>query len=803
MSTELTQNLQEILTQKETYIIPENIKKDVTVFGVTGTLEEGITDNKIFGYKPYKTITLALDQSTYKDYIIETLDAGNYPDMTIIGVTNIPNESKPYATDSYYIGYIDLLPSMICVRDVKGTHGIGKYWGYNINEEVKQLYFDTEYTPYWLQMAGSLGIDVQDFLDATDMTQEELLLLQGWYDVAEAQGQEGHFTLTARANPVTFSNAKVDYCIVDDIMTIFPIVSDEVELTAHTKKYIDLTNFGNGLTAVDYTAQDREDKATFINTVFKVLASQIYIETMDDNLELPVNSVTNSDGKVILTRQMHGTIGETGALFPYNTNAKFYAVNSDVANAIGLTAGKIAQGNTILGVVGTYEGIDTSDANATAADIVTGKTAYVNGVKITGIAVLEDGCQLITDISELPVTANNGDVRIHVNDEMTEFYGIYKWENNQWNKLVLTNSVSGTEYDYSLAVTEYILGNLVTIVDISDRSPFKLSLKNLAKYLDDNLTAAQKSKVIDTDSASDEFIIIIGADEDTEQSADCGVITLTYNVGTQFEISLGNLVSGGISVIPLASIPVDPDSQEDSRTINYIISQLKECDDELYALLLDNDLSIDTSKVRVTYTWDGTDDHVFIDDKLNPFLVPIRDYIISDDDVTLAMNPSILRAYLMTNLTAEQKASKLPTYDGNSITSETPFALSIGVSPWENCVVGSSSKDIDVVRLYADASNGRLTVGFYSLSNSLIEIAMTDLFENTSVSGTITANTTYSDFINMLAECGDNIAVTYGYSTECIHILPHTLDVGYMSDGEVVHIKGTTNGDILSEYEEV
>ena len=37
----LTENLTEIKRQKDTYILPENIKKDVTVFGVTGTLESG------------------------------------------------------------------------------------------------------------------------------------------------------------------------------------------------------------------------------------------------------------------------------------------------------------------------------------------------------------------------------------------------------------------------------------------------------------------------------------------------------------------------------------------------------------------------------------------------------------------------------------------------------------------------------------------------------------------------------------------------------------------------------------------
>lgn len=54
----------------------------------------------------------------------------------------------------------------------------------------------------------------------------------------------------------------------------------------------------------------------------------------------------------------------------------------------------IKSGITIFDVTGTYEGIDTSDATATAADMVLGKTAYVRGSKVVGaIEDLREGTQ--------------------------------------------------------------------------------------------------------------------------------------------------------------------------------------------------------------------------------------------------------------------------------------------------------------------------------------------------------------------------------------------------------------------------
>lgn len=61
----------------------------------------------------------------------------------------------------------------------------------------------------------------------------------------------------------------------------------------------------------------------------------------------------------------------------------YYSGGSITADITNLTAANIKSGVTVGGVAGTF----TSDAKATAADIASGKTAYVNGEKITGTLV--------------------------------------------------------------------------------------------------------------------------------------------------------------------------------------------------------------------------------------------------------------------------------------------------------------------------------------------------------------------------------------------------------------------------------
>ena len=77
------------------------------------------------------------------------------------------------------------------------------------------------------------------------------------------------------------------------------------------------------------------------------------------------------------------------------TDSLLMVLGPNLANGIELTADKLLKGESVLHISGSA----TSDATATAADILSGKTAYVNGVKLTGTAVTG------VDVSDTTATA--------------------------------------------------------------------------------------------------------------------------------------------------------------------------------------------------------------------------------------------------------------------------------------------------------------------------------------------------------------------------------------------------------------
>ncbi len=81
---------------------------------------------------------------------------------------------------------------------------------------------------------------------------------------------------------------------------------------------------------------------------------------------------------------------ETGTEPQYVPSGQ-YSANQTYLHLKDDAAGIIKAGETILGTQGTFKGVDTADANATAEDILSGKTAYAQGEKITGNILTYNG----------------------------------------------------------------------------------------------------------------------------------------------------------------------------------------------------------------------------------------------------------------------------------------------------------------------------------------------------------------------------------------------------------------------------
>ena len=101
-----------------------------------------------------------------------------------------------------------------------------------------------------------------------------------------------------------------------------------------------------------------------------------------------------------------GTIIEINAIRVNIANEEYNSSNSGSNNG-NLLPEYIKKGITLGGVTGTLEDLDTSDATATEWDITYGKTAYVDGEKITGLFVPRDSLKVGDYVDYTPDAASD------------------------------------------------------------------------------------------------------------------------------------------------------------------------------------------------------------------------------------------------------------------------------------------------------------------------------------------------------------------------------------------------------------
>lgn len=119
-----------------------------------------------------------------------------------------------------------------------------------------------------------------------------------------------------------------------------------------------------------------------------------------------------------------------------------------VGGDANLVANNIKNGVSIFGVQGTLTSLDTNDADATAENIDSGKTAYVKGQKITGTS---------TKVNTADANAAAGDIRTG----KTAYVNGVK-VNGTLNPGVNTSDANATAEDLLAGKTAYVGGSKIT-----------------------------------------------------------------------------------------------------------------------------------------------------------------------------------------------------------------------------------------------------------------------------------------------------------------------------------------------------
>ena len=180
------------------------------------------------------------------------------------------------------------------------------------------------------------------------------------------------------------------------------IVNKNDTLSVNTKKY----------TGYELIKLSKDEKDYVYQTVTTATPNDIRRNITAYSNGEKITGTMIDNGDVTIAPTTSEQVKEQG----YYNSLKVSAVTSAIDSNI--VPENIKSGVSVLGVEGTLDGgIDTSDADATADDIVSPKTAYVNGEKITGTINADsetfgDECDNVTiypnGVLDLSKTKNDG-----------------------------------------------------------------------------------------------------------------------------------------------------------------------------------------------------------------------------------------------------------------------------------------------------------------------------------------------------------------------------------------------------------
>ena len=407
----ITQVTVEAVTNNiDTNIKQENIKKDVSILGITGTLEEGVDTSdadataanieinktayvngeKITGSLPLNNTTLVVDNAEI------SLDGENNKlEM------NSTNSTKQIIDNNVNMKF------NANYSDVATTIGLSP-------DKIKR-------GETILNVAGN----VQEGIDTSDANAVETDILSGKTAYVDGNKITGTITLKEAQTYIPssseqiidagqyLSGAQTISAVPTEEKTITPSASAQEIMPTENKFLSKVTvsgdanltaeNVKSGVTIFGIEGSYTSDANAMAEDIAMNKTAYINGQKITGTLPLFPNSRTFTVDNAGVADNIEDseleftTINTAKQILDSNLNMKFSAPYSDIVTAIGLTTDKLISGNTILGIEGmATTGINTSDATATPDDIVVNKTAYANGQKITGTiptatTITEDG----------------------------------------------------------------------------------------------------------------------------------------------------------------------------------------------------------------------------------------------------------------------------------------------------------------------------------------------------------------------------------------------------------------------------
>ena len=290
-------------------------------------------------------------QATIPDGCVDTSDATATADDMVSGITAYVNGEKITGT----IPYEDR-----AFKKAPAVEGNLIYFSYNSSYE-KRVIGDGKQLRISSDLSNFGDASTEDVVSGKTFTSSAGLKVAGTLEVLD--------TSDATATSSDISNGKTAY-VNGKKVTGTHVCDGELDTSDATATAEDIVS-----PATAYVNGEKVTgslKPSAINTD----VGSLYVGVDDNNklyFRLPNGSSFGGKRRVVDVDQ--------------NITLRHPLANFGDATAADVVAGKTFTSAAGLKVTGTHEctgGIDTSDATATAGDILSGKTAYVNGEKITG-----------------------------------------------------------------------------------------------------------------------------------------------------------------------------------------------------------------------------------------------------------------------------------------------------------------------------------------------------------------------------------------------------------------------------------